>query len=180
MMDEGIRVSDADRERVAAQLREHYAEGRLSADELDERLSAAFGARTSGDLGRVTADLPGPGPAGPPPPPGGQAAPPWAGGYGYRRRRRHRIVPLLLIALIVALVVPGLGWALAVVIKLVLLLWLVAMVAGLIAAFRFRRRARRFWRSGGWPSAASQWGNWHWGDWPSGGGESRGGPGWRR
>ena len=33
-----IRVSDADRDRVTARLREHFAEGRLTSDELDERI----------------------------------------------------------------------------------------------------------------------------------------------
>jgi len=37
MTDDRIRVSDADRDRAAARLREHFAEGRLSPDELDER-----------------------------------------------------------------------------------------------------------------------------------------------
>src|SRR5580704_8005187 len=99
-MDDRIRVSDADRERVTARLREHYAEGRLSVDELDDRVSAALGARTFGDLRRVMVDLPEPAlaPPGGPVPPGGWAAaggapPPWAGGYGwgFRRRRRLRV-----------------------------------------------------------------------------------------
>ena len=42
MSDDRIRVSDADRERAAARLREHFAEGRLSPDELDERIAAAL------------------------------------------------------------------------------------------------------------------------------------------
>ena len=58
-MDDRIRVSDADRERVAAGLREHFAEGRLSQEELDERLSAALGAKTAGDLRRVMAETTG-------------------------------------------------------------------------------------------------------------------------
>jgi uncharacterized membrane protein len=41
-MDDRIRISDADRERVTARLREHFAEGRISPDELDERISAAL------------------------------------------------------------------------------------------------------------------------------------------
>ncbi|HKA95790.1 MAG TPA: DUF1707 domain-containing protein, partial [Streptosporangiaceae bacterium] len=41
-MDDRIRVSDADRDRVAARLRDHFAEGRLTQDELDERISAAL------------------------------------------------------------------------------------------------------------------------------------------
>ena len=53
-----IRVGDADRESVAAQLREHYGDGRLTLDELNERLDRTFAARTYGELMALTADLP--------------------------------------------------------------------------------------------------------------------------
>jgi hypothetical protein len=53
-----IRVGDAEREVVATQLREHYADGRLTLDELNERLDQAFAAKTRTDLGAVTRDLP--------------------------------------------------------------------------------------------------------------------------
>lgn len=53
-----MRASDADRDRVAGALREHCAQGRLTVDELNERLEAAFSARTLGDLEQVTKDLP--------------------------------------------------------------------------------------------------------------------------
>lgn len=53
-----IRVSDADRDAVAAQLREHYAQGRLTLDELNERLDRAFASRTNFELAAVTSDLP--------------------------------------------------------------------------------------------------------------------------
>ena len=53
-----VRVSDAERDAVAAQLREHYAQGRLSLDELNERLDRAFASRTRADLHAVTSDLP--------------------------------------------------------------------------------------------------------------------------
>ena len=59
-MDDHIRVSDADRERVTGRLREHFAEGRLTSDELDERVSAALNAKTFGDLRPLMADLPEP------------------------------------------------------------------------------------------------------------------------
>src|SRR5580693_9320721 len=62
-MDDSIRVSDADRDRVTAQLRDHFAAGRITPGELDERLSAALNAKTFGDLRRIMADLPGPVPA---------------------------------------------------------------------------------------------------------------------
>src|ERR1022692_2780285 len=58
--DNHIRTSDADRERAIVQLRDHYAEGRLTCEELDERVTAALTARTFGDLRSVMADLPEP------------------------------------------------------------------------------------------------------------------------
>ena len=61
-----LRVSDADREQAAEVLRKAAGDGRITFDELDERLSAAYAARTYGDLARVTADLPGPGLEAPP------------------------------------------------------------------------------------------------------------------
>jgi hypothetical protein len=54
----GMRVSDADREATAAELREHYAAGRLTLDELNERVNKAFAATTRGDLSTIMHDLP--------------------------------------------------------------------------------------------------------------------------
>jgi uncharacterized membrane protein YdbT with pleckstrin-like domain len=53
-----IRASDADREHVADRLRNAAAEGRLLAEELEQRLGTAFKARTYGELDAVVADLP--------------------------------------------------------------------------------------------------------------------------
>jgi DUF1707 SHOCT-like domain len=53
-----LRVSDEQRERAAAEIREHYAAGRLSDDELSERVQTAYSARTEGELRALTADLP--------------------------------------------------------------------------------------------------------------------------
>jgi hypothetical protein len=53
-----IRASDADRDRIAAALREHCAQGRISLDELEERLEATYAAKTVGTLQEVTSDLP--------------------------------------------------------------------------------------------------------------------------
>jgi hypothetical protein len=55
---EQLRASDADRERVAARLREALDEGRLDLYELDDRLREVYTARTFGDLDRLVADLP--------------------------------------------------------------------------------------------------------------------------
>jgi Domain of unknown function (DUF1707) len=53
-----MRVSDAERDAVAAELREHFASGRLTQDELNERLDQAFAAKTRGDLHPLMTDLP--------------------------------------------------------------------------------------------------------------------------
>jgi Domain of unknown function (DUF1707) len=53
-----MRVGDADREAIAAQLREHYADGRLTLDELNERIDQTFAAKTKADLNTVMRDLP--------------------------------------------------------------------------------------------------------------------------
>ncbi|MFD6099768.1 DUF1707 domain-containing protein [Nocardiopsis flavescens] len=54
-----MRISDAERHQVAEVLRDAAAEGRITLDELDERLEAAFGAKTYADLEPIVADLPG-------------------------------------------------------------------------------------------------------------------------
>ena len=53
-----LRVSDADRHAVADLLREAAGEGRIDLDELDERLDAAYSAKTYADLVPITIDLP--------------------------------------------------------------------------------------------------------------------------
>ena len=52
-----LRASDAERERTADQLRHAAGEGRLTVEELDERLDGAYAARTRGELERLVADL---------------------------------------------------------------------------------------------------------------------------
>jgi uncharacterized membrane protein YdbT with pleckstrin-like domain len=53
-----LRASDADREHVAERLRQAAAEGRLLAEELEQRMGSALRARTYGELDAVVADLP--------------------------------------------------------------------------------------------------------------------------
>jgi len=57
-----LRASDAEREHHAELLREHAAQGRLTVDELDERLDRVYASRTLGELVPVVADLPAPSP----------------------------------------------------------------------------------------------------------------------
>jgi hypothetical protein len=53
-----LRASDEDRERAAADIREHFAQGRLGSEELSDRLDRAYGAQTVGELQALRADLP--------------------------------------------------------------------------------------------------------------------------
>ena len=144
MTQDRIRISDADRDRAAARLREHFAAGRLSPDELDERIAAALTAKTVGDVRRIMADLPDPVPA----PPQARQSPHWAPRPGAVFRRGPRIVPLAVFALITALVIPGAGWLFLALLQLVVVLWLAACLAGIFAAARLRRHIRRHWQSG--------------------------------
>lgn len=81
MAPHGLRIGHAERDAAAADLGEHYVAGRLTLDELHERLGAVFAAKTYGQLSRIMADLPrlrrptsAAGPA-------RQMQPAWAGGY---------------------------------------------------------------------------------------------------
>jgi hypothetical protein len=136
-MDERIRASDADRDHITARLREHFAAGRLTHDELDERVSAALKAKTHGELRQLMTDLPEPAPVAPraaqrPYPPG----PPWV-----VRRRGPRLLPVLLLVLLVALF-PGTHWLFFGVLQAFLVFWLVASLGGIFAMSRGHRHHR--------------------------------------
>jgi hypothetical protein len=111
-----LRIGDAERDAAAADLGEHYAAGRLTLDELHERLESVFAARTYGQLARVMADLPGPGRLAkfvqPPPAPasGWSAGVSPTAGYQPQGQRAHRpadragrvaALSLLLVAMLV-------------------------------------------------------------------------------
>jgi hypothetical protein len=53
-----VRASDAEREQTVALLQRGFAEGRLALAELEERVGAAYAARTRAQLRDLTADLP--------------------------------------------------------------------------------------------------------------------------
>jgi Domain of unknown function (DUF1707)/2TM domain len=91
---EALRASEAEREHTAALLREHCQQGRLSIDELADRLGVAFVARTQGELHALLGDLPAEGPQ--------QTAGP---------RRRHVRTFLLVNALLVSIwLLTGAGY----------------------------------------------------------------------
>lgn len=101
-----MRASDADRDRVLAELSQHYQAGRLTADELDERNGRALSARTMGDLEPLLSDLPSlhePRPFGPAP-----AA--MTRGGGLRRVPPAALIgPALVVAGVIALLITVLG-----------------------------------------------------------------------
>ena len=53
-----MRAGDAERERVAVAIREHWHAGRLTDEELEQRLGRVFASRTLGDLRTLVSDLP--------------------------------------------------------------------------------------------------------------------------
>lgn len=71
-----LRASDKDREHMAEVLREAAGEGRLSLEELDQRLDAVYAAKTYAELEPITRDLPAAGTVQPQAPPPGPAADP--------------------------------------------------------------------------------------------------------
>jgi Domain of unknown function (DUF1707) len=52
------RVSDQEREQAAQEIREHFAAGRLSEEEMSDRLGSAYRAKTDLELSAIRADLP--------------------------------------------------------------------------------------------------------------------------
>jgi hypothetical protein len=57
-MSDQLRLSDAERELAAADLGEHFAQGRLTADEHAERLDQIWAAKTRGEIAPIFSDLP--------------------------------------------------------------------------------------------------------------------------
>lgn len=57
-----MRIGDQEREAAVTALGEHYAAGRLTKDEYDERASSAYSARTASALRPLFVDLPAPHP----------------------------------------------------------------------------------------------------------------------
>ncbi len=53
-----IRIGDTERDAAAAALGEHYAAGRLTKDEYDERIDRVWAAKYEGDLAPLFGDLP--------------------------------------------------------------------------------------------------------------------------
>lgn len=162
-MDDRIRTSDADRDRVTARLRDHYAEGRLTREELDERIAAALNAKTFGELRLVLADLPESRPVAP------KSVPPMMAPRPYPVfRRGPRLFPLVAIAVLALLIVHGAGPVaifFEVVLSVIALMFVFTMIAAIAAATFFRRARRQWysqWHSGHFDRYAGNWQAWTW------------------
>ena len=58
MVDPSLRASDAERDKVVADLRQHLVDGRLTLEEFTDRVGTTLAARTHGELAVVVTDLP--------------------------------------------------------------------------------------------------------------------------
>ena len=149
-----LRASDAERDRVVAFLREHALLGRLTNDELEERIGLAYASVTVGDLEKLIADLPR---ANRP------AAAPARRHHGAAAQRRHRQrppAPALIALGFGALLFSGVGIAavgviLALGVALIATVFALSMVLGPIllvallivaASKRHHRRPPTHWR----------------------------------
>jgi hypothetical protein len=150
-----LRASDAERERVVAFLREHALLGRLTDDELEDRIGLAYASVTVGDLEQLIGDLPRASqPAPRPPAPRPHMARPAA-----TRRRQHGPPPALIGVGIGALLLSGVGVGLiglviAVGMALLITVFALSIVFGpillivllIIAVSRRHRRSPAHWR----------------------------------
>jgi hypothetical protein len=114
-----LRASDADRDAVVDRLRAAAGEGRLEADELEQRVDGALRARTYGDLADLIADLP-------------------ADGAFPSRRGRGRTHPVARSAVLGAGLVVAVAVAVAIVAVMAMLVlavaacWLALVLVGLL------------------------------------------------
>ncbi|MGH9047470.1 MAG: DUF1707 SHOCT-like domain-containing protein [Acidimicrobiales bacterium] len=120
-VDPNMRVSDAERDRVAEALSEHYSAGRLDANELKERLDKAIGAKTRGDLSGLMTDLPHTYPTTPEP-----------------HRERRRVAVWVAVAIVIC--ATAFPWQATHLFWVPRIPWL---VLGIVALVFFSRRRRR-------------------------------------
>jgi hypothetical protein len=88
-----LRASHEDRDRVVELLRVSAGDGRLTADELDERLELAMTARTYGELAKLVADLPVDGPVASAPGPRAKEIVRLDCGHGHTKKEGRWVVP---------------------------------------------------------------------------------------
>ena len=131
-----MRIGDAERDRAISALSDHFAAGRLTREELDERVDQAMQARFDADLRPLFADLPRPEPSTPVRP---VPAQPYPTGAAVAFATLFWLLPLLLVVGVLATVVAGAPW----------LLWGVLWVVILMKIFGRRRYYSHRSRHGG-------------------------------
>lgn len=165
----GTAVTDTGRDAATAQLSEHYAAGRLSLDQFQDRLDEAYRAQTARELGAVTSGLPRVGQVIPSRAPWG-SYPGYPSNVGHLRaavvRTGHRVMlglgvltagSLLILALVVtALLVHG-G-----LLAVVLAALLTVLTVGVAAAAAVSWLVWKLWRRHAWieavaPMAGQPW-----------------------
>jgi Domain of unknown function (DUF1707) len=101
-----VRIGDEERDRAVATLGDHYAAGRLTREEFDERIEQAMQARFDRDLRPLFADLPD-SPDSEPRSPTGRG---WRTGAGMAVPLFFWLLPVLLVALVIAAVAFSAPW----------------------------------------------------------------------
>jgi hypothetical protein len=137
VVNDRLRIGDADREAAARELGEHFAMGRITADEHSERLGQIWDARTAADLAPAFRDLPKPRVT-PPPSPARPSTP--------ARRDRGWVPPRVPFLFKLLLAIVLFWWGLHHPLFL-----LIAIVVYVVLIRRFLHRRRRWHsRSGPW------------------------------
>ena len=125
-----LRIGDAERDRAVAALGDHFAAGRLTREEFDERIDEAMQARFGRDLAPLFADLPSTVSADRPP----TSIPGWRAGVRPVPPPLFWLVPFVLVATLIVAVALSAPW----------LLW------GLVWVLMISRFAGRRYSSGPW------------------------------
>jgi len=136
-----VRIGDADREAVAARLREHYAQGRLTLEEFNQRLDATFAATTRSQLSALTRDLPAATPSAPLPVTAAGARRERAG-WEHRPGSRARLgfIPMIIAAVV--------AWLLIFDLQLRMFPWPGKLAIFLLIFTTVRGLMRRIWHLG--------------------------------
>ena len=153
-MNDRLRIGDADRETAARELGEHFAMGRIDADEHAERLEQIWAARTAADLAPAFRDLPRPQAARPRPAPSQAPSPGTSPSTRGRRGWRPDV--------------PHIPFPLKVLVGIVLIWWgfhhpLCLLVAAIVYVVFVRRFVhRRSWPGRSWRHGRDRYSTgWH-------------------
>jgi hypothetical protein len=137
-----VRIGDADREAVATRLREHYAQGRLTLEEFNQRLDVAFAATTRSQLSALTRDLP---PVATPSAPLPVGA---ADGRRERAGREHRPGSRARLGFIPMIIAAVIAWLLIFDLQLRMFPWPGKLAIFLLIFTTVRGLMRRIWHLG--------------------------------